>query len=413
MRVSRLGVAAFFLSSVHVHSKGGCFDPTMLVTMADGSRKALMEVQLGDNIKSWNFEMDSPTNSTVVDIPRFHRDSLMELHLETGEIIYATDDHPFWSHAKKGIVSRDPSSTFSQYGIHADLLDDEEVFLHENRKPVAGRVSVSRRTASVIMDGVDIPDNIEVMTLSLNGSHWFYVQGILVHNKGGDAGEDEVEDKGCGGPKPGCRGGRPGGVVLGTHGYRRRRGHILTECFVIDTSHHQCHDDDHWDEEACKKASRVEYHENQACYDCQDDECIQSLCGGKFADPECHPGVGCTCGGWKPKHAEDFSVPDECKATGGKCPNGTARRLHDEHDSEPLWKTCCPCYKKMYDNVKCDEEPYEPSIFPVVVACLGGAGFFIGVAYLCVKKICEWRNSKNEIEEFSDLQNAPSTTESK
>lgn len=151
--------------------------------MADGSRKALMEVQVGDVVKSWDSETNSSSTSTVLDVPKYKRESLMELRLETGDVIYSTDDHPYWSHRKESMVSRDPNSTLSLYGFDANQLDDEEVFEDEDGKPVAGRVSLGRRTASVIMDGVEILEAMEVMTLRLKGSHWFYVQGIRVHNK--------------------------------------------------------------------------------------------------------------------------------------------------------------------------------------------------------------------------------------
>lgn len=393
---STLGVACFFLLGVRVHSKGGggCFDPTMQVTMADGSRKALNEVQFGDEVKSWNFKTDSPTTSTVVDILRFYRESLMELRLETGSTIYSTDDHPYWSHAKQCIVSRDPSSTLALYEIHASQLDDEEVFMSEDRKPVAGRVSFSRRTASIIMDGVDVPDSIEVMTLRLNESHWFYVEGILVHNKGDDE-EEEKREKSmkCGGPKLPCVGGRAGGVDLGVHNYRRRRRTDFVgypECFIIDKSNHQCHDDENWDEDACKKASEQEYMGNQACYDCEDDECIKKLCDKKSALMNNE-----TCGGWEQKQ-EDDKIKDECLSVNGTC-DATA------------YETCCACIEKMKKNVLCDEEVYDPSNFPVIVACMGAAAFVLAGIYLAITKFKEARKAKEDARHsaYEDQRTAP------
>jgi len=355
----------------------------MQVTMADGSRKALMEVQLGDEVKSWNFETDSPTASRVVDILTFHRDSLMELRLETGDIIYSTDDHPYWSHNKKCMVSRDPSSTLSLYEIHASQLDDEEVFINEDGKPVAGSVSNSRRTASAIIDGVAIPDAIEVMTLRLDPSHWFYVQGVLVHNKGDD---DKKEMKKVGWQP----GGRGGGVVLGgVPGYRRRRGDInLDECYVIDKSHSKCQDDDEWHIDECKQASEKEYNANQACYDCQDDECIKSLCEEKTED--CFSGSEtCSCGGYE-RQSFDEQIKDECKAVDGECLNETA------------YRSCCVCFQKMQTNVKCDEEEYVPSLLPIVVAIIGAAVFVLGFGYVAVKKL-QARFCGNKAEEKQEL----------
>merc|ERR1719428_1393407 len=112
----------------------------------------------------------------------------MELRLETGDVIYSTDDHPYWSHKKNAMVSRNPGSTLSLYGFNASQLDDEEVFENEDGGPLTGRVSFGRRTASIIVDGVEVPDTMEVATLHLDTHHWFYVHGVRVHNKGGGGG---------------------------------------------------------------------------------------------------------------------------------------------------------------------------------------------------------------------------------
>lgn len=392
MRWSNLGVAYFFVCSVRVHSK--CFDPTMQVTMADGSRRALMEVQLGDAVKSWDFETGSPTTSTVADLLKFRRESLMELRLETGDTIYSTDDHPYWSHKKQCLVSRDPISTSSLYKIHASLLEDEEVFVNEDHQPVSGRVSTGRRTASIIMDGVDVPDTMEVMTLGLNGSHWFYVQGILVHNKGG-SNDDE------GPPKGGLKGGWiPLPHWEEPHGYRRRRGHALDRCYIIDKSHYQCQDNDDWYYPDCKTASQKEYEDNSACYDCPDDDCIQRLCA-KNAEV-CHPAKrNCTCCGCVVPEPDDEDgtrllasndkTEDECLVVDGECA------------AETTYTSCCSCFVKMQNNVKCDEEPPEPSLLSVVIAIMGGAGVVIYLIWWAVDIIKQKIRGKADTEDLNEI----------
>lgn len=400
MHWPRLGVTWFLVFSVGVNSK--CFDPTMKVTMADGSRKALMEVQYGDEVKSWNFKTNSSTTSIVAGILKFQRESLMELLLETGDTIYSTYDHPYWSHTKQCMVSRDPSSTLSLYEIPASQLDDEEVFVNVNHEPVAGRVTGGRRTASVIMDGVEVPDTMEVMTLHLNGSHWFYVQGILVHNKGGGGGDSGIR-----------KGGLSGGYLLeGTHGYRRRRGNEefpndLDTCYVINKYHENCLDDDNWDRATCQVESQKEYEDHKACYDCKDDDCIRRICGSNAE--VCNPAMtSCTCCGCREEEEEEES--DE-ESDG----DDRLRLLHEsgsehEHDIEPgpihekcfvetgpcsngsEYTSCCACFHRMMNNLVCDEEPEETSIFPVVVAIIGGVIFVLVLIKVAVdearKKCC-------------------------
>lgn len=140
------------------------------------------------------------------------------------------------------------------------------------------------------------------------------------------------------------------------HGYRRRRGQVLEECYVIDKSHPQCQNNDQWDASECKKASEEEYQENKACYDCQDDECIKNLCEEIVG--ECNPNdETCACGGWEQQNVE---AADKCSPVDGACP-------------DEAFKSCCECYAKMQSNLKCDgdeEDETEKIILIVWLFCL-------------------------------------------
>lgn len=200
------------------------------------------------------------------------------------------------------------------------------------------------------------------------------------HLKGGGGGDEEGISKG----------GLSGGMLLdgeygrGSSGYRRRRGHLLDICYVIDKSHFRCHDNDDWDRSMCIQASQKEYDDNKACYDCQDDECIKGHCGQNAE--VCHPGnETCTCCSCQPSEStssspdESDDVQDECWVVNGKCTKETA------HES------CCGCFTKVQNNVKCDEEPKDRGIVAEVIAILGGSCLVLAVlkfAYDDMKKKC-------------------------
>merc|ERR1712224_1139918 len=200
-------------------------------------------------------------------------------------------------------------------------------------------------------------------------------------NKGGDDSDNGHK-----------KGGLKGGFVLeGSHGYRRRRGQNFDACYVIDKNHHQCLDDDNWNYPECKVKSQEEYENNQACYDCQDDDCIQSLCAEN--EEVCHPGkTNCTCCACAPPVDDETRLlassdkeVDECPAVlNGECANAD-------------YKSCCPCFLKMQKNLKCDEEPPETGIFSTVVLCIGGAIFVLYLlwwAWSIAKEKCSNRGQQ-------------------
>ena len=76
----------------------------------------------------------------------------MELRLETGDVIYSTDDHPYWSHTKQSMVSRDPSSTLSNYGFAANQLDDEEAFENEDEYRPFGHCDVKQVVVLALLE---------------------------------------------------------------------------------------------------------------------------------------------------------------------------------------------------------------------------------------------------------------------
>lgn len=175
----------FFVHGIRVHNKG-CFVPSTLVTLGDGSHKAIGDIAVGDVVMSWNHSEKVPTNSTVASVLRARSSELVDvIFQDSAERLTSTDDHPYWSHGKQQIVSLNPDTTRLEYELPVVEADGDEVLMDSFGLPV--HTTIKRRQPSPafaqIDDGCISSTDCEVVTLSLDEHHWFFAQGVLVHNK--------------------------------------------------------------------------------------------------------------------------------------------------------------------------------------------------------------------------------------
>jgi len=179
----------FFASGVRVHNKGGCFAPETPVTMGDGSRRPIGSLQGGEMVRSWDDELGAPTVAKVLAVRRERSRELLDVHLlEAGARIVSTTDHPYWSFAKRSLVSADPRGTLSRYGLGAELalLNGTDFLEDELGRPVEAN-AVPHPVQTVTGSMLSLRFGQEVVTLELCRHHWFYVHGVRVHNKGGES----------------------------------------------------------------------------------------------------------------------------------------------------------------------------------------------------------------------------------
>lgn len=165
--------------------------------MADGSVKRLRDVNVGDEVLSWDDALMVPAVSSVKAIPKFarRREEMVRIYLPKASLV-ATQDHPFWSRGRSALVSSHPTETKSHYGLDAQMLEVGEELDGVRQQPVPV-VGISRSTSLRSLQDSDLAesdesnealDEVEVMTLGLKPFHWFYVHGVRVHNKGGTGG---------------------------------------------------------------------------------------------------------------------------------------------------------------------------------------------------------------------------------
>lgn len=74
----------------------GCsFSGTTLVLMADGSRKPIGRVEIGDEVLATNLDTGETAAREVTHL-WVHQDTLIDLIVD-GDVIATTEDHPFWN----------------------------------------------------------------------------------------------------------------------------------------------------------------------------------------------------------------------------------------------------------------------------------------------------------------------------
>ncbi|WP_435826080.1 RHS repeat-associated core domain-containing protein [Micromonospora taraxaci] len=143
------------------------FEGTTHVLMADGSRKPISEVEVGDEVVASDPETgeQEPREVTQVFV---HQDTVIDLALDNGAVLGTTEDHPFWSVTDHKFERADA------------LVAGEQVLTVEGGALTVGglRPTTSRLTLAY---------NLEV-----DGIHTYYVVAgntpVLVHNKCGDLG---------------------------------------------------------------------------------------------------------------------------------------------------------------------------------------------------------------------------------
>jgi len=152
-----------------------CFVPYAMVTMADGTKKAICDIKNGD-------EVLSRTGSAIVTDIIITDLGNRELYGFAGHEPFATEDHPFltnkgWSSYKIGDyhnhLVRD-----NVPNINWDPMTNNEEVLH-----TSGFVPVNE----IVTKKEDPNKKVYALTLDDTSDHTYWVEDFLTHNKGGGA----------------------------------------------------------------------------------------------------------------------------------------------------------------------------------------------------------------------------------
>lgn len=156
-----------------------CFLPSMRITMADGTMKALGDVRPGELVRSWDMTTNSLAVAPVESVTPSNREErdLIDVAVTVDgqqRVIVATSDHPFWAYQRKEIVAMDPKKSSHDYQLHVTQMRQQEVLQDANGNGVAAQI-----TSHVTKQPTEL---VRVLDLCLPLLHWFFVEGVLVHN---------------------------------------------------------------------------------------------------------------------------------------------------------------------------------------------------------------------------------------
>eukprot|EP00357_Protocruzia_adherens_P028349 CAMPEP_0115010942 /NCGR_PEP_ID=MMETSP0216-20121206/23652_1 /TAXON_ID=223996 /ORGANISM="Protocruzia adherens, Strain Boccale" /LENGTH=371 /DNA_ID=CAMNT_0002379325 /DNA_START=47 /DNA_END=1162 /DNA_ORIENTATION=+ len=170
-------------STLHLvlRTRGGCFSATTKITMSDNTTKPISQIQLNDNVLSWNQQTHSYQPSQVVQLFKFIRNNIIKLTVShTTTPIVCTANHPFWVQNKGWCVyqkSRENNEIeqISQKLEVGDLLMGDGVVVGEG-------------ICEAIVGIEWLGEEIEVFNFHVGGTETYFADGVLVHNMSGFAG---------------------------------------------------------------------------------------------------------------------------------------------------------------------------------------------------------------------------------
>jgi hypothetical protein len=150
---------------------GGCFLPGTLITMADGSKKLIEEISIGDLVMSYDFNSGKLTDDVVSETFNLVNNNIVEFVLENGTSLRSTSDHPYWVE-NKGWCSFDPIATKDKYSIDSALIDEDDLLTSDDLKQIK-IISIKK---------LEMLESKVINFHALKNQNYF-AEGVLVHNK--------------------------------------------------------------------------------------------------------------------------------------------------------------------------------------------------------------------------------------
>ena len=159
-----------------------CFKAGTKVKMADGTDKDIEDVEVGDEVISWNEDTGEIETSIVKKLMQPIHDDIVELEWEHGTTI-STFDHPFWSVVKQEWSSYKSELTLARYDF--DNVDSLSVSTPTN--PV-GDIGLyldedNNLVESKLLSMKEDIGEIQTYIFELEGNKTFFANNTLTHNK--------------------------------------------------------------------------------------------------------------------------------------------------------------------------------------------------------------------------------------
>ena len=154
-----------------------CFVAGTEVNLADGSIKKIEDIEVGEEVLSFNLAGDGEsTVGTVAAVNKKSVASVIQYTFDDYTTLSATEDHPLFSVSHNGWASYDPAETKSQYGMDVEkLVEGVEIKTFDGHKTIIN-IKVVKKIQEVY--------NLKEVT----GQNNYFADGMLVHNRGGGGG---------------------------------------------------------------------------------------------------------------------------------------------------------------------------------------------------------------------------------
>jgi len=160
-----------------IASSGDCFIAGTKISMSDGTYKPIEEIQIGDEVKHYNFQNKKVEDTIVFGTLSPVHDDIVEFVFSNGVHSKHTYDHPYYV-LGKGWSSFMPEWTKERYGI-------------DTKKIEKGGLVVTDKNKIIELIEINLLEREETETYNFYvkaddaDSHNYYADGILVHNKDG------------------------------------------------------------------------------------------------------------------------------------------------------------------------------------------------------------------------------------
>lgn len=164
----------YFAQGVLVHNKmcalPCCVDGETEITMADGTTKKAKDVQIGDEVMSFNELTKTFEKTTIEATITPYRSRIIEITFEDGTTLKITDDHPMLS--ARGWICYDPEfgqSSYSSLGISDEAVRVGDEIVTENGTKTIASINV-----------IEFEEPTLVYTFKLANGQAFIANGNIV-----------------------------------------------------------------------------------------------------------------------------------------------------------------------------------------------------------------------------------------
>lgn len=159
---------------------GGCFIAGTIVLMADGSKKPIEQLRKGDNVLGYDGKKAIPV--TIQACLTFPHKQTYKLTFSDGNTLTLTDSHPLYS-PDAGWRSLSPAMT-----------KEETPTLPVSQLEIGDVIATIDGTCTLI--AIEKKQIEQVYNITVNGTHTYYANGVLVHNIKAGAGTETVSSGG-------------------------------------------------------------------------------------------------------------------------------------------------------------------------------------------------------------------------